>query len=433
MPADLLIRGGRIVDPSQDIDAVADVLIVDGKIAAVGQGLPAADRRVLDAAGMIVAPGLVDMHVHLRDPGETHKEDLATGTAAAVRGGFTAVACMPNTTPPIDHPTVVEYVRARAAVVGRCRVHPIGAITKGREGRELAPIGTLAASGVVALSDDGAAVHDAGVLRRAMTYAAMFDLAVIEHCEDPALSDSGVMHAGAYSSVLGLRGIPWTSEATVVARDLLLAEETGARLHVAHVSTARSVRLIREARSRGVRVTAEVTPHHLVLRDTDVGDFDADRKMNPPLRGETDRSALGEALADGTIDAIATDHAPHAIEEKMVEYDQAPFGVIGLETALGVVLTHLVQPGVLSLIEAIRRMSTTPAAILGLPGGSLASGAPGDIVIIDPERRWTVRRAELASRSKNTPFDGWALEGRAVVTIVGGEIRHNELAVEASA
>jgi len=430
MAADLLIRCGRVVDPSQAIDSVADVLIIDGRIAAVGRDLPAADRPVVDAAGLIVAPGLVDMHVHLRDPGETHKEDLASGTAAAVRGGFTAVACMPNTVPPIDHPTVAEYVRGRAAAAAHCRVSPIGAITKGRQGRELAPIGTLAGAGVVALSDDGVAVLDAGVLRRALSYASMFDLPVIEHCEDPALAAGGVVHEGEYSSTRGLRGIPSSAETTIVARDLLLAEETGARLHIAHVSTAGAVRLIRDARARGIRVTAEVTPHHLVLRDADVGEFDTDRKMNPPLRGADDRAALREALADGTLDVVATDHAPHAAEEKMMEFDHAPFGVVGLETALGILLTHLVEPGALSLMEVIRRMSTTPAAILGLPGGSLAPGSPGDVVLIDPERRWTVRRAELVSRSKNTPFDGWTLQGRAVLTAVGGEVRHNDLAVE---
>jgi dihydroorotase len=428
--ADLLLRGGRVIDPSRDLDVIADVLIVEGKIAAVGPSLPAAGRQVVDVTDLVVAPGLVDMHVHLRDPGETHKEDIVTGTISAARGGFTAVACMPNTTPPLDHPTVVEYVRSRAASSAHCRVYPIGAITKGREGRELAPIGTLAASGVVAVSDDGCAVLDAGVFRRALSYAAMFGLPVIEHCEDPALSAGGAMHAGQHADVLGVRGISWTSEATIVARDLLLAEETGARVHIAHVSTAASVRLIREARARGVRVTAEVTPHHLTLCDTDVGTFDTHRKMNPPLRGETDRSALREALVDGTIDVVATDHAPHAAEEKAVEFDLAPFGVVGLETALGVVLTSLVHPGELSLPEAIRRMSTTPAAIFGLPGGSLAPGAPADVVVIDLERRWTVRGSELVSRSKNTPFEDWTLQGRAVLSVVGGEIRHNELAVE---
>jgi dihydroorotase len=424
---DLLIAGGRVVDPARDFDAVADVLVRDGKIAAIGHGPPRRGRRVLDAGGLIVAPGLVDMHVHLRDPGETHKEDLATGTAAAVRGGFTAVACMPNTTPPIDHPTVVEYIRSRAAAVGHCRVYSIGAITKARAGRELAPIGTLAGAGVVGLSDDGNAVLDAGLLRRAMSYAAMFNLPVIEHCEDPTLSAGGVMHAGRHADMLGLRGIPSSSEAVVVARDLLLAEETGARLHIAHVSAAASVALIRTARTRGVRVTCEVTPHHLTLTDVDVREFETDRKMNPPLRGEDDRAALQAALADGTIDAVATDHAPHAAEEKMVEFDQAPFGVVGLETALGVVLTHLVGSGILSLGEAIRRMSTAPAAILGLSGGTLAPGISADLICIDPDRRWTVRRADLASRSRNTPFEGWTLQGKAVLTIVGGEIKHDEL------
>jgi dihydroorotase len=424
---DLLIAGGRVVDPARAVDAVADVLVRDGRIAAIEEGLPRRGHRVLDAGGLIVAPGLVDMHVHLRDPGELHKEDIATGTTAAARGGFTAVACMPNTTPPIDHPTVVEYVRSRAAAVGRCRVYPIGAITKGRAGRELAPIGTLAGAGVVALSDDGNAVLDAGLLRRALSYAAMFTLPVIEHCEDPTLSAGGVMHAGPHADVLGLRGIPSSSEAVIVARDLLLAEETGARLHIAHVSAAASVALIRAARARGVRVTCEVTPHHLTLTDADVKEFDPDRKMNPPLRGEPDRAALREALADGTIDAVATDHAPHAAEEKMVEFDQAPFGVVGLETALGIILTHLVRPGILPLGEAIRRMSTAPAAILGVAGGALAPGGPADLVCIDPDRRWTVRRADLASRSRNTPFEGWTLQGRAVLTLVGGAITHDDL------
>jgi dihydroorotase len=426
-PGDLLIAGGRVLDPARALDVVADVLVRDGKIAAVGSSLARRGRRVLDAGGLVVAPGLVDMHVHLRDPGETHKEDLASGSAAAVRGGFTSVACMPNTTPPIDHPTVVEYVRSRTAAVGRCRIYPIGAVTKGRAGGELAPIGTLAGAGVVALSDDGSTVLDAGLLRRALSYAAMFDLPVIEHCEDPALSEGGVMHAGLHADVLGLRGIPSSSEAVIVARDLVLAAETEGRLHIAHVSTAASVELIRAARARGVRVTCEVTPHHLTLTDADVEEFDTHRKMNPPLRGERDRAALRDALADGTIDAVATDHAPHAPEEKLVEFDQAPFGVVGLETALGVVLTQLVRPGLLPLVEAIRRMSTTPAAILGLDGGTLAPGAPADIVCIDPERSWTVRGAELASRSRNTPFEGWTLQGKAVLTVVGGEIRHDEL------
>lgn len=426
----LLIRGGRVLDPARGVDRTADVLVEDGRIAAVDRHLTPHGHRTVDAGDLIVAPGLVDMHAHLRDPGQTHKEDIASGTAAAVRGGFTAVACMANTSPPIDHPVTVEYVISRAQKSGACRVFPIAAITKGLAGQELAPIGALASAGAVALSDDGAAVANAGLLRRAMRYATMVDLPVIEHCEDAALSNGGVMHEGAWSTVLGLRGIPAVSEEAIVARDLLLAEATGARLHVAHASTAGSVRLIRDAKRRGVRVTAEVTPHHLVLTDEAVVGFDAGMKMNPPLRGSDDVAALREGLADGTIDAIATDHAPHAPEEKMVEFDAAPFGVVGLETALGVIWTALVGPGLLSPAQAIRAMSTAPAAILKVPGGGLTPGAPADLVVIDPARRWTVDARAFASKSRNTPFGGWELQGRAVATIVGGEIRHNELSVE---
>jgi len=423
----MLIRGGRVIDPARGIDGEADVLVQDGRIEAVAPDLPTGGRDVVDARGLVVAPGLIDVHVHLRDPGQTHKEDLATGTRAAARGGFTAVACMANTVPPVDHPVVVEYVRSRAREVAACRVHPIAAITKGLQGKELSPIAALAASGAVALSDDGAAVPDAGLLRRAMEYARMVGLPIIEHCEDPALSGGGVMHDGAHAAVLGLVGIPPESEAVIVARDLLLAEATGARLHLAHVSTGAGVRLIREAKARGVPVTAEVTPHHLVLTDADVGEFDTDRKMNPPLRSADDVAALREALADGTIDVLATDHAPHAVEEKRVEFERAPFGVIGLETALGVVLTHLVSPGLLTLSDAIRKMSPRPAEVLNLPGGRLRPGDPADLVIIDPQRTWTVRAAEFASRGRNTPFEGWTLRGSAVLTMVGGVVTHDLL------
>lgn len=424
----LLIAGGRVVDPSTETDRPADVLIEDGRIAAVAASIPTDGRRVVDAAGCMVVPGLIDMHVHLRDPGQTHKEDIATGTAAAVRGGFTAVACMANTLPPIDHPAIVEYVRSVASRIGTCRVYPIGAITKGLDGEELAPIGGLAAAGVVGLSDDGAAVAHAGLLRRAMTYASMYGLPVMEHCEDRALSGAGVMHDGEWSAVLGLTGLPAASEETIVARDLVLAEATGAHLHLLHVSTVGSVRLLREAKRRGVRVTAEVTPHHLVLADDAVQRFDTNVKMNPPLRSAADVDALREALADGTIDAIATDHAPHTVEEKMVEFDQAPFGVVGLETAVGVVLTRLVGSGLIGLADAVRAMSTAPASILGIPGGTLAVGAPGDVTVLDLERTWTVDAAAFASKSRNTPFDGWALKGKAVAAIVGGEVKFGELA-----
>jgi len=423
----LLIRGGRVIDPGRGFDAEADVLVHDGRIAAVAPTVPSAGHEVIEGHGLVVAPGLVDMHVHLRDPGQTHKEDIATGTRAAARGGYSAVACMANTSPPVDHPVVVEYLHSRAREIGACRVHPIGAITKGLQGKELAPIAGLASAGAVALSDDGAAVPDAGLLRRAMGYANMVGLPIIEHCEDPSLSGGGVIHDGTHAAALGLAGIPAESEAVIVARDLLLAEATGARLHIAHVSTRASVRLLREARRRGVLVTAEVTPHHLVLTDADIGDFDTNRKMNPPLRSADDVAALREALADGTIDVVATDHAPHAPEEKRVEFDRAPFGVIGLETALGIVLTHLVDPGILTLPEAIRRMSTRPAQLLGVPGGRLEPGQPADLVVIDLRRRWMVRAEEFASRSRNTPFDGWTLEGRAVLTMMGGLITHDLL------
>jgi len=343
------------------------------------------------------------------------------------------VACMPNTIPPIDHPTVVEYIQRRATSTGVCRVLPIATITKGRLGEELAPIPTLAASGAVALSDDGDAVKDAGLLRRAMSYARQVGLSVIEHSEDATLSNGGAMHEGMWSVVLGLRGIPSVSEEAIVARDIVLAEDTGARLHVAHVSTAGSVALIREAKRRGVGVTAEVTPHHLLLTDEAVGGYNTDTKMNPPLRGQADRAALVEGLLDGTIDAIATDHAPHTPEEKRVEFDSAPFGVVGLETALSVLLTRLVRPGLLSLMEVLRRLSTTPAAILGLAGGRLELDAPADLVLIDLDRRWTVDPAVFASKSRNTPFAGWELQGKAVMTIVGGEIKYSELPVEAHA
>src|SRR3989441_3537777 len=428
-----MIQGGRVCDPVSGMDRVADVLIIDGKIAALDRSLPPSGSRILDARGLVVAPGLIDMHVHLRDPGQTHREDIASGTAAAVGGGFPAVACMPNPAPPLDHPTVVEYMLSRAAKAGACRVWPIATITKGRMGEELSPIPTLAGSGAVALSEDGDGVKNGGLLRRAMSYARQAGLLVIEHCEDAALSNAGVMHEGMWSTVLGLRGIPSVSEEVIVARDILLAEETGARLHVAHVSTAGSVVLIRQAKRRGVGVTAEVTPHHLLLTDEAVGDFNTDAKMNPPLRGQADRAALIEGLLDGTIDAIATDHAPHAPEEKRVEVDCAPFGVVGLETALGAVLTRLVRPGTLPLMEALRRLSATPTAILGRAGGRLELGAPADLVLIDLERRWTVDPATFASKSRNTPFAGWDLQGKAVMTIVGGEIKYSELPIEVPA
>ncbi len=422
----ILIKGGRVIDPANHLDGAADVLIENGRIAEIGHGLAARGAQVIDARDCIVCPGLVDMHVHLRDPGQTHKEDLSSGTLAAVRGGVTSVACMANTDPPIDHPTVVEYVRSRAKQVGRARVYPVAAVTKGLRGEELSPIGSLAAAGVVALSDDGRPVMSAGLLRRAMAYARMFKLPIVSHCEDLTLSEGGVVNEGPIAAVLGLKGIPAIAEEVMVARDLLLAEDTGAHVHIAHVSTAGSVRLLREAKRRGVRVTAEVTPHHLALTEEALQGYDANFKVNPPLRSRGDVEALLEGLQDGTIDAIATDHAPHAIEEKLVEFDRAPFGVIGLETLLGVVFTVLVLPGHLSEVQAIRKLTVNPSRILGIPRGTLSPGAEADIVIIDPQREWTVTPEGLASKSKNSPFLGWRLRGKAVTTIVGGEIVYSD-------
>ncbi len=427
----MLIRGGTVIDPATDTQAQLDVLIHDGVIVALAPKLDARDHQLINATGLLVAPGLVDMRVHLRDPGQTHKEDLATGTAAAVRGGVTTIACMPSTVPPIDHSTVVEYIRSQAQQCASCRVYAIGAITKGLEGRELAPIGGLAASGVVGLSDDGASVANAKLLRQAMEYASAFDLLLVEHCEDSQLSAGGVMHEGPWSTTLGLHGIPAAAEEIIVARDLLLAEATGTRLHLAQVSTAGSVRLIREAKRRGVNVSAGVTPHHLVLTDERVQSFDTNLKMNPPLRTADDVAALRAGLVDGTIDIIASDHSPHAKDEKQVEFDRAPFGVIGLETSLGVILTSLVAEGVLSLGQALRAMSTTPATLLKVRGGRVAVGEPADLVVIDRDRRWTVDSETFASKARNTPFQGWPLQGKSVLTLVAGQIKYSELPIEA--
>lgn len=422
----ILIKGGRVIDPAQEMDREADVLVVDGRVEEIDRGLAAGRHLVIDAIGYLVCPGLVDMHVHLRDPGQTHKEDLASGTLAAVRGGVTSVACMANTEPPMDHPTVLEYVRSRAKHVGKARVYPVAAVTKGLRGEELAPIGSLVAAGAVALSDDGRPVMSAGLMKRAMEYARMFGVPIISHCEDLTLSEGGVMNEGPTATFLGLKGIPSVAEEVMVARDLLLAEATGAHLHIAHVSTAGSVRLIREAKGRGVRVTAEVTPHHLALTEEALLGYDSNCKVNPPLRSRADIEALLEGLQDGTIDAIATDHAPHALEEKAVEFDRAPFGAIGLETLIGVVFSVLVHPGHLSEAQAIGKLTVNPARILGIPRGTLSPGAEADIVILDPQREWTVTPENLASKSKNCPFLGWRLRGKVVTTIVGGQVVYSE-------
>ncbi len=416
----LWIRGGRIIDPSRGADETADLVIRDGRLTAEA---PPTGCPVLDARGLWVLPGLIDLHCHLRDPGQEWKEDIASGTRAAARGGYTAVATMPNTEPAVDTPALVEYQLARAAAVGGSRVLSVGAITVGRQGRELAPMGQLRAAGAVAVSDDGAGVEQAVVMWRALRYAASFGLPVLEHCEDRSLSRGGAMHRGAVSTRLGLPGIPAEAEEVAVARDLVLAEATGAHLHVAHVSTARAVELIRRAKARGVRVTCEVTPHHLTLTDEAVARsrYDPDTKVNPRLRTEEDVAALRAALADGTIDAVATDHAPHGPEEKRCEYEAAAFGISGLETALGVLLTTLVQPGLLAPAALVERLTCGPARVLGHPGGTLAAGAAADVVLVDPRASWRVEPEAFASRGRNTPFKGWNLTGRVVATLVAGK------------
>ncbi|MEZ5064366.1 MAG: dihydroorotase [bacterium] len=416
----ILIQGGRVIDPANGRDEITDVLIENGEIAGLDRNLAADDARVVDAKGLVVAPGLVDMHVHFREPGYEYKEDIASGSRAASRGGFTAVACMPNTNPPIDNEALVSRIVRLGNDVGLCRVHPIAAITKGQQGKELTEMRILEEAGAVGFSDDGRPVDSARVMRRALEYARVTSKPVIAHCEEVALSAGGHMHEGAISAMLGIGGIPNASEDIGVARDVRLAEITGSRLHVCHVSSARSVEIIRRAKDRGVRVTAEGTPHHFTLTDEAVLSFDANTKMNPPLRAEVDRRAVIEGLADGTLDAIATDHAPHADREKLVEFDQAPFGIIGLETSLGLSLRTLVKGGHLDLATVIERMTIAPARILGIPAGTLSPGAAADLCLFDPEMTWTFEKSDIGSRSHNTPFLGEEMQGRVMLTLLGG-------------
>lgn len=420
--AKLLIQNGRVIDPSQEMDRVTSLLISDGRIAAYdakGDG----GETVIDAKGKIVAPGLIDMHVHLREPGYEEDETIATGTAAALAGGFASVACLPNTDPPIDTQGTVEFIRDRAEKADNCNVFVVACVSKNREGKELAEIGQLVEAGAVAFSDDGAPVGDADLMRRAFEYCLMFDKPVLNHPEIRELTVGGVMHEGLTSLVLGLGGIPAAAEDVMTSRDIALAEATGGRLHIMHVSTTNSVDALRRAKSRNVRVTSEATPHHFTLTDECLRKFDANYKMNPPLRSQKDVDAVIAGLADGTIDAIASDHAPHAIEKKMRELDQAPFGIVGLETTLGLVITKLIEPGHLDWPTAIRKMSLNPARILGLDRGTLRIGAVADVTIIDPTARWTVDPGQFCSKSKNTPFGGMELTGRADAVIVGGQVK----------
>ncbi len=418
----LLIRNGRVVDPAGSVDAIQDLLITGDRIARLGRGLPPGEATVLDATGKIVCPGFIDLHVHLREPGEEYKETVATGTRAAAAGGFTAVCCMANTHPVNDTRAVTDYIRAKAEGEGVVRVYPIGAVTRNLGGEALAELAELAEAGCVAFSDDGQCVMNAALYRRAMEYTLPFGAPVISHAEDHHLSRGGAMNEGVVSTELGMPAAPAAAEDVMVARDVLLAELTGAHVHIAHLSTAGAVRLVRDAKARGVRVTAEVTPHHLLLTEEAVRGFDANTKMNPPLRTKRDAEAVLEALVDGTIDCIATDHAPHAVSEKEGEFDRAAFGIVGLETAVALLLDRLVKPGLIPLPTLVARLSRDPARVLNLPGGSLAAGAPADLTLLDPDARWTIDPARFQSKSRNTPFGGWTVTGRPWRTIVGGRV-----------
>ena len=419
----LLVRQGRVVDPASGIDSVQDVLVVDGRIGKVGPGLRAPQgTQVIDAAGKVVCPGFIDIHVHLREPGFEYKETVASGTRAAAAGGFTAVACMANTVPVNDNRAVTDYILAKARVEGVVRVYAIGAVTRGLRGEHLSEMAEQAEAGCVAFSDDGRCVMNAALYRRAMEYALPFGTPLISHAEDCHLAHGGVMHEGFVSTDLGLTGQPAAAEDVMVARDIVLAELTGAHVHIAHLSTAGAVRLVRDGKARGVRVTAEVTPHHLLLTDEAVRDYDPNTKMQPPLRSKRDVEAVLEGLLDGTIDCVATDHAPHALSEKEGEFAEAASGVVGLETAVPLLLDRLVRPGRLDLSTFVARMSSGPARVLGLPGGSLAPGAAADITILDLERPFTVDPAAFHSRSRNTPFRGVTGTGAPIMTIVGGTV-----------
>jgi dihydroorotase len=421
----LLITNGHVIDPAENQNSGMDILIEDGKVAAwIGRddGKPS-DVETFDASGLIVAPGFIDMHVHLREPGQEHKETIATGCAAAVAGGFTSVCPMPNTTPVNDNAAITRYMIEQAERAGLANVFPIGAITKSSDGTELAEMGEMKAAGAVAVSDDGRPVPNAGIMRRAMQYARDFDLPVIDHCEDKSLSSGGVMHEGRVSLLLGLKGMPALAEEIDVVRDLMLAKETGAHVHIGHVSTDGAIGAIRRAKNDGIKVTCEVTPHHFTLTDKAVEGYDTNTKMAPPLRSEEHLAAVIEGIKNGTIDTIATDHAPHHSDEKSLEYDRAPFGITGLETAVGLALNELVHKGVIDLVRLVEMCSTNPARIFKLTGrGTLKPGSVADVTIIDPNLTWTYTNAESRSRSRNSPFDGWEFRGAAVATIVGGKV-----------
>src|SRR5210317_48113 len=421
--AKILIKGGRVISPAQQLDDTCDVLIEKGKIAAIGKDLDAQGAEVVDADGKIVTPGLVDIHVHLREPGLEYKEDIASGTLSAVTGGFTSIACMPNTKPVNDNQSVTNYILNKVKEEGHCRVFPIASITKGLQGESMTEMGELKELGVYGVSDDGKPVSNAQLKRRAMEYAKPFGMTIVSHAEDLELVGSGVMNEGPVATELGLKGIPWVAEDAATSREAMLAEFTGAHLHVAHVSTKGSIDIVRQAKKRGVNITCEAAPHHFTLTDEAVRGYNTNAKMNPPLRSAEDREAVRKGIADGTVDAIATDHAPHHIDEKNVEFNIAMNGIVGLETALPLSL-QLVEDGVIDLPRAIALLTSGPAGSLNLPVGQLEEGGDADIAIIDTELEWTVDAQKLASKSKNTPFDGWKMKGAAVCTIVAGKIAY---------
>jgi len=418
----LIIRQGRVVDPSQKINKVLDLGIEEGRVVEMAPRIRKKGRKEIDARGLIVAPGFIDMHVHLREPGREDAETIETGTNAAARGGFTGVACMPNTNPVNDSEAVTSFILERAREVSKVAVYPIGAITKGSMGESLAEIGEMHRAGIVAVSDDGRPVQNNQIVRRAMEYSKLFDLPVIDHCDDKDLAAGGVMNEGYYSTLLGLRGINPAAEEIHVLRDIVLARQTKARVHIAHLSTRHSLEAVTRARSENIPITCEVTPHHLLLTEAQVTSYSTNMKMNPPLRSQEDVDALVAGLASGAIDAIATDHAPHNANDKMLEFDRAPFGVVGVETAIGLILDRFVRTGILSLDRMVQLFSTNPARILKLERGTLAKNSWADVTVMDLELQWVVRSDEFQSRSRNTPFEGWQLRGGPVMTIVRGRV-----------
>jgi dihydroorotase len=420
--SEIFLKGGLVLDPSSGREAKGDVLIRDGKIA---DGKPSKDAQVIQVDGCVVTPGLIDPHVHLREPGQSAKETIATGTAAAVAGGFTSVIAMPNTSPVADGPNTIAWMKQRARETGVANVFPTGTISMGQKGEQLAPIGSLRQAGVVAITDDGHCIQSAELMRRALEYARMFDLPVLDHCEDRSLSAGGVMNEGKWSRILGLPAWPGIAEEVIVSRNVLLAELTGARVVCQHMSTAGSIRILRDAKKRGIPIEGEASPHHMTLTDDCVEGYDTSFKMNPPLRTKADVEEVKRGVVDGTIRFLATDHAPHCSYEKEVEFDEAPFGVVGLETAVGIYLTELVHSGLMPLREVVDRMSFFPGKYFQLGRGTLATGAVADVTVLDIGRTWSVKKSEFRSLGKNTPFEGRELKGRAVFTIVDGKIRHD--------